>query len=189
MNIKFKYWFEMPHKYTFKQPKLRKFVLKYIPPNSLVLNAFAGKYRFPKNRFDNTKFVYNDINDDIDADYHLEAWNLDSIFPEENFDCIIADPPFSLFQFYAKYTKAKKEGTEENFRADYNKWRDTAYFLLKPLGVYIELGYNTVGLGKDRSQKIAIGICCQGSSRNDILITVQKKIKNKSLERFIKKKE
>lgn len=173
--MKIEYWFEMPNKWTFKQPKLRKFILKFIPINSLVLIPFAGEYRFP-NRLDNTKFIYNDINLKIKADYHLEAWDLRDVFQKETFDCIIADPPFSLNQFYAQYNKAKKEGTEKDFRTDMNKWRDTSNYLLKTNGVYIQLGYNTHGI--KNAEKIGLGICQTGSDHNDILILIQKKYNN-----------
>jgi DNA modification methylase len=172
--MKFEYFFEMPSKWTFKQKKLRKFILKYIPNDSIVLIPFAGKYRFP-NRLDNTRFIYNDNNPEIEADYHLEAWDLDQVFENEYFDCIIADPPYSIFQFYAKYTKAKKEGKEADFKADYIKWKEVAYKMLKHSGIYIQLGYNSTGINLDLADKIALGICCNGSTHNDILILVQKK--------------
>lgn len=173
-KMKFEYFFEMPSKWTFEQPKLRNFILSYIPMNSKVLIGFAGQYRFPK-RLDDTIFIYNDNNPDINVDYHLDAWDLDQVFETEYFDCIIADPPYSIFQFYAKYTKAKKEGKEKEFKADYIKWKETAYKLLKPNGIYIQLGYNSTGISIELADKIALGICCNGSSHNDILILVQRK--------------
>ena len=166
----------MPNKWTFKQPKLLKFISKFIPYNAKVLIPFAGHYRFGK--IDNSIFIYNDLNLEIKADFNIEAYKLIDCFNSHYFDCIIADPPFSHFQFYRAYNRAKKKGNEKNFRIGINKWRDTADYLLKPNGIYIELGYNSVGLGKKRSKKIALGICCNGSAHNDILIVVQRKFNN-----------
>ena len=76
--MKIKYWFEMPNKWTFKQPKLLRFISKYIPKNAKVLVPFAGKFRF--GTIDNSEFIYNDINPKINADYHVNAIELKSIF-------------------------------------------------------------------------------------------------------------
>jgi hypothetical protein len=170
----------MPNKWTFKQPKLLKFISKYIPYNSKVLIPFAGEFRFGS--LDNNQYFYNDINKEIKADYNIDAIDLKDYFEKHYFDCIIADPPFSLNLFYAKYAKAKKEGTEATFRTEINKWKDTAQYLLKPNGIYIQLGYNTNGIRN--ANKIALGICQIGSVHNDILILVQQK--NNTLNEFLK---
>ena len=177
------YWFEMPNKWTFKQKKLREFILKYIPKNSNVLIPFAGQYRFDKSN--NCKFIYNDLNHEIKADYNIAAWKLKNIFNHECFDVIIADPPYTHFQWFRKYNKAKKEGNEKNFKTDITLWRETVNYLLTNNGIYIELGFNSSGLKKIYAEKIALGICCLGGSHNDILILVQQKIKKREIEKNI----
>lgn len=61
---------------------------------------------------------------------------------------------------------------------------ETAEYLLKPNGIYIELGYNSTGIDMKKAKKIALGICCCGSTHNDILILVQKKIKTKKINDY-----
>lgn len=173
------YWFEMPNKWTFKQKKLRKFILKYIPENSNVLIPFAGMYRFDKTK--KCTFIYNDLNPKIKANHNIDAYLLKEKFPKHYFDVIIADPPFTHFQWFRKYNKAKKEGNEKEFKTDINKWRETANYLLKNNGIYTELGFNSSGLRKNYAKKIALGICCLGGSHNDVLILVQQKIEKKEL--------
>ena len=178
------YWWEMPNKYTFRQPKVLRFVSRFIPKfsipktnppkPSLNLIAFAGVFRF--GTIDNSTFIYNDSNTTIKADYHLDAHLLKDHFPKYHFDSIIADPPFSMFQFYKNYSEAKKKGELDDFKIGINRWRETAEYLLKPNGIYIELGYNSTGLPMQIAEKIALGICCCGSTHNDILILVQKKL-------------
>ena len=167
-KMKIEYWFEMPNKWTFKQPKLLSFISKFIPYNAQVLIPFAGYFRF--GQIDNSKFTYNDLNKDIDVDYNMEAYRLKERFPNAFFDCIIADPPYSHYQ-------GKKSYSGYNIQR-ITDWRRTANYLLKPNGIYIELGYNSSGLGKDKAEKIALGVCCLGGSHNDILILVQKKYNN-----------
>lgn len=166
--MKLKYWFEMPNKWTFKQPKLLSFISNYIPSNSKVLIPFAGKSKFGS--IDGSEFIYNDINPEIRADYHMNATELKNVFEKETFDCIITDPPFT----YAKARTLYKNKSALII----TKWRDTAFFLLKPNGIYIELGYDSNGLGKKRAMKIALGVCCLGALHHDILIVIQKKYNN-----------
>ncbi|KKM87618.1 hypothetical protein LCGC14_1267020 [marine sediment metagenome] len=165
------YWFEMPNKWTFMQKKLRQFILKYIPKNSKVLIPFAGEYRF--NKIKNCTHIYNDLNPEINADYNMDAYLLKELFPKCYFDVIIADPPYTHEQVLRKHYGYKIKSI--------SLWRKTAYYLLKPDGIYIELGYNSSGLRKKYAEKIALGICCLGAQHNDILILVQQKTERKEL--------
>ena len=171
--MKIEYWFEMPNKWTFKQPKLLSFISKYIPKNSKILIPFAGKFRFGD--MDNSEFIYNDINHEMNIDYNIEAHLLRNEFKKGYFDCIIADPPYTHYQAITIYNNKKLQKI--------SLWRETANYLLKTNGIYIELGYNSTGLRKEITKKIALGVCCLGGSHNDILIIVQRKHNN--LSKFI----
>lgn len=105
--MKIEYWFEMPNKWTFKQKKLLSFISKYIPKNAKILIPFAGKFRFGS--IDGSIFIYNDIDFSLNTEYHMKAYKLKDFFDKHYFDSIIADPPFSHFQFYRSYNKAKKK--------------------------------------------------------------------------------
>jgi len=167
-DIYLEYWFEMPNRWTFEMPKLRAFVGKYIPYGGDVLIPFAGRYRFP-NRLDGSSFYYNDLNPKIKAGTNMEAYLLKDHYPARMFDCIIADPPYSHYQGTIRYDGHQLQSI--------TRWRETADFLLKKGGTYIELGFNSTGLRQEIAEKIALGICCMGGSHNDILIIVQKKIR------------
>ncbi len=172
--MKLEYWFEMPNKWTFKQKKLLSFISKFIPRDSKILIPFAGEFRF--GTIDGSTFIYNDINPKIQANHNINAYKLVWLYGKASFDCIIADPPYSMFaahRFYRQYGY-----TEITY------WRKAADFLLKPNGIYIELGWNSSGLRKEIAEKIALGVCCTGGNHRDILILIQKKYNN--LENFIK---
>lgn len=160
----------MPNKWTFKQPKLLDFIMRHIQPCDLVLLPFAGMYRFDD---PNYTFIYNDINEDIEADFHMDSYLLKDVFKEAIFDCIIADPPYTHYQALTSYNNKKLQKI--------SLWRKTANLLLKDGGTYIELGYNSTGLRREIAEKIALGICCNGGSHNDILILVQRKYKDKKI--------
>lgn len=165
--MKIEYWFEMPNKMTFKQKKVLSFISKYIPKKSKILIAFAGIFRFGE--IDSSKFIYNDIDPEIKANHHVDAYKLAWFYPKGYFDCIIADPPFAMLSTHRFYKFHIRGSTQITF------WRETANFLLKNNGIYIELGWNSTGLRKRFAEKIALGICCIGGNHNDILILVQKK--------------
>ena len=82
--MKFEYWFEFRKKWTFEQPKLFKFISKFIPQNAKVLIPFAGMFRF--GTIDGSKFIYNDINKEIKANHHVNAYKLAWLYPKEHFD-------------------------------------------------------------------------------------------------------
>lgn len=164
----------MPSKWTFLQPLLFEYVLSHIPENTNVLIPFAGKYRITEYEGKGCKYVYNDLNPDIEADYHMEAYKLREIFKKESFGCIVADPPYTHYQGTKSYSGFKCQRITD--------WRNTANYLLKPGAIYIELGYNSTGLRMEIAKKIALGVCCIGGSHNDILILVQQKFGKLKLE-------
>jgi len=167
--MELKYWFEMLNRWTFRMKKLRKFITDFIyklPKGSKILLPFAGKYRFDEFIFDNYTFVYNDINLNIKSTHNIDAYKLVWLYEKESFDCIIADPPYSMYAAHRYYRHGYTEITI---------WRKSANFLLKPGGIYIELGWNSSGLRKNIAKKISLGVCCTGGNHRDILILVQQK--------------
>jgi len=155
----------MPNTSTFEMPKLREFVERYLPNFGIILVPFAGTYRFDAGL--GRVYVYNDLNPDIKADHHVEAADLVDLYGEEYFDAIIADPPYTHTQAHREYNGIRVQKM--------TPWRIAADKLLKPGGIYIELGYNSTGLRKKIAEKIALGICCCGGGHNDILTLVQRK--------------
>lgn len=150
-----------------------RFISKYIPKNSKILVPFAGKFRF--GQIDGSEFIYNDINPEIQADHHIDAYKLVWLYPKGYFDCIIADPPYTIRKAIEIYKNRK--------HMKICRFRDSARYLLRPGGIYIELGYNSSGLWG--LEKIALGICNVGVNRHDIIIIVQKKSNHPTLLDFI----
>ncbi|KKN53336.1 hypothetical protein LCGC14_0603060 [marine sediment metagenome] len=168
--MELEYWFEMPNKWTFRMKKLRKFITNFIyelPKGSEILIPFAGMYRFDKFIFSDYNFIYNDINLNIESTHNINAYKLVWLYERESFNCIIADPPYSVYAAH-KYYKL------HNY-TEITVWRKAADYLLKPGGIYIELGWNSSGLRKSIANKISLGVCCTGGNHRDILILVQRK--------------
>ena len=162
-KIKIEYWFDWPNKYTFYQKGVLKFISKFIPKGSKVLVPFAGKFRF--GQIDGSEFIYNDINPEISAEHHIDAYKLVWLYKKGFFDCIIADPPYTIRKAIEIYKNEK--------HMKICRFRDSVRYLLRLGGIYIELGYNSNGIYG--FEKLALGICNVGIKRHDILIIVQKK--------------
>lgn len=154
--------FEMPDKWTFRMKKIRRFIMKFVR-GELILVPFAGKYRFHS---PDRVFIYNDINLEIPADHHVDASLLYERIEPESIDTIIADPPYSHYQAITNYGNDRLQKI--------SIFRRNVKGLLKVGGTYIELGYNSTGIKS--FEKVALGICNLGGSHNDILVLVQRKM-------------
>lgn len=136
-----------PKRYTFEQPKLKKWVEKWC--KGKVLNLFAGR----------TKLLVNEVRVDMDinmpADFHMEAeaFIFYCIQNHKKFNTIVLDPPYSLRKAREKY--------EGRYIGSFTKIKNLLSKLLKPGGRIITLGYSTVGMSRSRGfKKIAICVIC-----------------------------
>lgn len=155
----------MPSIDTFKMKKLRQWILKWC--QGRILNVFGGRTRLSEY---NGEILHNDLNQEIEADTHYDALFIDRYFEPESFDTIILDPPYSMFQAVHSYN---------GFRCqDITRVRKAIDKLLKNGGIVISLGWNSTGMSKKRGyEKLAICIVSSGGSHNDIIITVERKMK------------
>lgn len=161
--MKIEYWKGWNHKWTFLDKNTIRFISKYIPFKSKILIPFAGKFRF--GNIDGSKFYYNDINPNLNANHHIDAYKLVWLYKQNSFDCIIADPPYSIRKAVEVYKNKKHM---KLFR-----FHESMDWLLRPGGIYIELGYDSSGL--NGYENIALGIYNPGIKIHDVLIIIQKK--------------
>jgi len=83
-------------KWTFQDNTVKSWVENRLEGN--VLNACAGKTKLRHNH----EIHRNDLNEDIDADTHINLKELDKHL-DATFDTIVYDPPWSVFQVNDKY--------------------------------------------------------------------------------------
>ncbi len=124
-------------RYTFEAPKIKK----WVEDNSSgkCLNLFAGKTKL------NLDEVRNDIDKDVPADYHLDAYDFVKQC-KDKFDTIILDPPYA-------YRKAI-EMYKGNYSSKFKLIADEIPRLLNKNGKVISFGYHTTFLGKKRGAKL-----------------------------------
>lgn len=94
------HWYDVQpfSKWTFESDEIRKWVESRFEPGETILNACAGKTKLDAP--ENCRIIRNDINEDRDADYHVDVAELASIpeLQKESIDRIIFDPPWSVYQ-------------------------------------------------------------------------------------------
>lgn len=160
-KIKFIYLEQPPKKYTFEQPKVKKWIEEKC--RGKVLNLFAGKTRL------NTNEVRVDLSNEFNPDYCMDAFSFVLYAKENNykFDTIILDPPYSLRKSMEKYNG--------KICSTFNKIKNELPYILNENGIIITLGYTSVCMGKIRGfKKVEICLICHGGAHHDTIAVIEK---------------
>lgn len=157
-------WFEVPRKWTFQMPKVRKWIEARLTGD--VLNLFGGVTRLT---YDGA-ILYNDLNVDLPADYRRDAYDLSQwADTADRFDTVIFDPPYTAFQAVRTYGSKKAQ--------EVSHARDVVELVLKPGGRVLSLGFNSTGMSESRGfVKDAIALVNCGASHNDIIIVSEHRL-------------
>lgn len=154
-------------RWTFENDVIRRWTEGWL--SGRVLNACAGKCVL---NHDGER-VRNDINEERNAELHVDVAELAAEFPPESFDTIVYDPPWSHYQSNLRYDghHVHKDGTDIDTRSlpfdlDGEKEqigharlaKEGFDYLLKPGGVVLQLtfhGTNMPGrMGYDREERV-----------------------------------
>jgi len=154
----------MPNKNTFEIKPIYDFIL----------HNFDTRYGITLDPFSNGKLitkVTNDLNQNVKADYHLEALDFLKKFDDSSITGILFDPPYSPRQIKECYNNIGID----NFKTDssfYSELKDEISRVMKPCGVVISFGWNSNGIGKSRGFFIErILIVAHGGNHNDTICT------------------
>lgn len=122
-------------RYTFESPKIKSWVEKN--SNGKVLNLFAGKVKL------NLDEIRNDIDLNMNADYHLDALEFILNYKGDNFDTVILDPPYSYRKSIEMY--------KGNYTSKFKLIADFLPNILNYKGKVISFGYHSTFMGKKRN--------------------------------------
>lgn len=174
VTIPVEYYRVTTHKYTFKDPTVRKWVEKEL--EGRVLNLFAGETEL---RHDRT-VVTNDIEPKRPVDHSFNALNEGAIHEhlgeEQQFDTVVFDPPFSVYKSNQKYSG--------NWTGEDAMLKDQLAELLKAGGKVIHFGYTTSGMGKSRGFKKKKAVIWNHPGRQKDTLSVVDVKQNTSLSTF-----
>lgn len=169
--MKFSREWAMPSADTFSVKPIGDFVRRYL--GGVSVDPFA--------RNGNLATVRNDINPNTSAEYHMDAIEFLEMYAVggELADLVILDMPYSPRQISECYQEIGKKVTMADTQSAklYKAVRDAVLPIVKPDGVVLSFGWNTVGMGKKRGFEIVeIMLCCHGGAHNDTICIAEKRI-------------
>jgi len=141
-DVAMSYWTVQPNKWTFQSTKIREWVEQRL--QGRVLNACAGKTKLAHDQ----EIVRNDIDEDRDAELHVDVCEIAEHLEPESFDTIVYDPPFSQYQASRSY-EGKTVGDSALAKRQFDA-------LLAPGGKVIQFGFTTtcmpMSMGYERDE-------------------------------------
>ena len=163
-----RYWC-MPNADTLQMQPAANTVRKYITPGSVVVDPFARNCRIGT--------ITNDLNPNTSAQYHMDAVEFISMIADRGdlADVVIFDPPYSPRQVAECYSEIGMKATMQDTQTARLKrlCRSQIARILKPGGVCVSFGWNTVGMGHG-FETVEIVLMCHGGDHNDTIITVDR---------------
>ena len=167
--------FSFANKWTFTIKPIRELITYYMANTRPWIDPFAGKY--------SPAHIRNDINPQSNAEYHLDALDFMGTIENESVAGVLYDPPYSTNQIKVSY---QNHGLQSNptLRTYQAKMKKEINRVLQPNGIVISCGWNTNGCSTRRDRKnqynqlemIHILLVPHGTTKNDTLITVERKI-------------
>ena len=151
-------------RYTFQSPKIKEWV--EFNSEGKVLNLFAGKTIL------NLDEIRNDIDENMIADYHMDAYDLVKEFRETSvkFDTVICDPPYSYRKSMEMYNG--------NLNSRFKLIADSLPKILKDTSKILSFGYHSTFMGKKRGYYLSkLCIFAHGGAQHCTIGIVEEKIK------------
>ena len=153
------------NRYTFKSPKMKKWVQGNIKGKTL--NLFAGKIRLTDDNY-TCKEVRVDADVTMDADFFMDAYEY-VLQCEDTFDTILLDPPY-------QYRKAM-EMYNGQYSSKFKLIADEIPKLLNKNGNVISFGYHSTYLGKIRQFKLSeLCVFAHSGAQHCTIAIVEEKI-------------
>lgn len=159
----------MPNSNTFEIRPIKELIDKYT--YGLVIDSFANKNKLAN--------ITNDLDEQYDTDYHMDALDFLKKFDDNSVDCILYDPPYSVRQVSEVYRKLEHSVNMETTQASYwSKQKKEIGRIVNKNGIVISCGWNSGGIGKKYGFEILeILLVPHGGAHNDTIVTVERKIK------------
>ena len=166
----------MPNSKTFNVKPIKELIEKEVI-SGVIIDPFANDCSI-KNIIDkDTQYISNDLDENFDTDYHLDALDFLKLFEDESVDMVLYDPPYSPRQVSECYKKMDKTVNMKTTQASYwgNQKKEISR-IVKKGGKVITFGWNSGGIGKTNGFEInKILLVPHGGWHNDTICTVEVK--------------
>lgn len=168
----------MPSSNTFKIRPIRELIKKEII-NGIIIDPFANSASL-KNMIDSDViYVTNDIDEEYDTDYHMDALEFLKTFEDNSVDMVLYDPPYSPRQVSECYKNLNMAVNFQTTNSSYwTNHKKEISRIVKTGGKVITFGWNSGGIGKKYGFEISnILLVAHGGWHNDTICTVEMKSK------------
>tara|TARA_Y100000768_G_scaffold348882_1_gene298076 strand:+ start:561 stop:1112 length:552 start_codon:yes stop_codon:yes gene_type:complete len=173
--------FSMPNSQTFSMKPVKEFVEHWIGVaysaedrnNPVVVDPFARDSEYGT--------ITNDINTTTRADYHMKADEFLDMLLDSGLqaDVVLYDPPYSPRQISECYSASGIKTTQQDTQSTfYTKIKDRIRPLVKPNGIVLSFGWNSMGVGKKFGDYEEILLVTHGGAHNDTICVAQRKDTN-----------
>ena len=156
----------MPNKNTFTIKPIAD-LLKEEVTDGIWIDPFANNNKIA--------VITNDLNQDYDTNYHMDALDFLKMFDDSSVDGVLYDPPYSPRQVSECYKGFGKNVTKETTQASFwAKHKEEIARILKPNGKAICCGWNSMGIGIKRGTVLTrLLMVPHGGNHNDTIVTVE----------------
>lgn len=158
----------MPNSKTFQIKPIRELINKYA--YGVIVDPFANDSKIGT--------ITNDLDEQYDADYHMDALDFLKMLGDNSIDTVLYDPPYSPRQVSECYTSLGKTVNMQTTQASYwSKQKEQIGRIVKKDGVVITCCWNNGGIGKKYGFEIEeILLVPHGGWHNDTIVTVERKV-------------
>ena len=159
----------MPNRWTFTIKPIAELLSRYVGDGRDWIDPFAGMYS-------PAEFT-NDLNPEMPTDFHMDALEFLGML-RGWYEGVLFDPPYTPRQVKECYNHVGRHMEQDDALLGYKRGQYKALMvpLIRPGGVAISCGWNSVGMGKGLGfEIIEILLVCHGSDHNDTICTVERK--------------
>ena len=156
----------MPNKNTFEIKPIHDLIVEELT-DGLWIDPFANRNKLAT--------ITNDLSEEFDTDYHLDALDFMKMFDDSSVDGVLYDPPYSPRQVSECYNNVGYNVTWDTTKASFwgNHKREISR-IVKLGGKVITFGWNSGGIGYKYGFEIErILLVPHGGWHNDTICTVE----------------
>lgn len=164
----------MPSSNTFKIRPIRKLIEKELI-NGIIIDPFTNSSSLKSIIDSNRIYITNDIDEEYDTDYHMDALEFLKTFEDNSIDMVLYDPPYSPRQVSECYKNLNMAVNFQTTNSSYwTNHKKEISRIVKTGGKVITFGWNSGGIGKKYGFDISnILLVAHGGWHNDTICTVE----------------
>ena len=167
-NVRIERIWAMPNKNTFEVKPIHDLIVDEMTEGTWI-DPFANRNKLAT--------ITNDLSQEFDTDYHLDALDFMKLFEDSSVDGVLYDPPYSPRQVSECYNNVGYNVTWDTTKASFwgNHKREISR-IVKLGGKVITFGWNSGGIGHKYGFEITrILMVPHGGWHNDTICTVEVK--------------